>query len=301
MQRFLYDNGLPFQKPLDMNLTKCKGRININKASLVIIDGAIGEGKTTLAVECADFYQGATINMKEQIAMGGIDFQEKCKIAIRNNYKVIIYDESGDFDKRQAISKFNMALNRFFDTYRTYKIFVILCLPYFNVLENYLFEKKIVRGLLHCYGRTETYGCYKGFDLSMMYWLKWHLEKEVVKPMAYGKQKCSFHGNFLNLPSERAKELDEISTSSKRKILDKNIVFQKNLLSLTDMANKLNMSAQGCSKIVQKLGLSPDMKLEGKTYYTQDDYKQIEISHLEGRHSPLKKLEKAVGNTNELD
>ena len=45
-KRILYNYGLPFSKDLARNLDEQKERVKGRKASLIIIDGGIGEGKT---------------------------------------------------------------------------------------------------------------------------------------------------------------------------------------------------------------------------------------------------------------
>ena len=51
----LYKHGLPFSEKLAENVKDLIARIDLNKASLIVIDGGVGEGKTTLAVHIADY------------------------------------------------------------------------------------------------------------------------------------------------------------------------------------------------------------------------------------------------------
>src|SRR6056297_340250 len=78
------------------DLDKLKYRIEIGKASLLIVDGAIGEGKTTLATHLCSSFQGHSVYYLKQYAMGGQQFQEKLQLCIDSKLKVIIYDEAGD-------------------------------------------------------------------------------------------------------------------------------------------------------------------------------------------------------------
>ena len=58
------------------------------------------------------------------------------------------YDEAGDFNKRDSLSNFNAMINRTFETFRAFKIVVVLVLPSFSVLDNQLFDNMIPRLLL---------------------------------------------------------------------------------------------------------------------------------------------------------
>ena len=46
-------NGQLFDDSLNKNIQGLKDRVAINKAAMLVIDGGVGEGKTTLAVEIA--------------------------------------------------------------------------------------------------------------------------------------------------------------------------------------------------------------------------------------------------------
>ena len=49
-------NELPFSEVLAWNLDTLDDRIfRMNKAALIVLDGGVGEGKTTLAVHCVDY------------------------------------------------------------------------------------------------------------------------------------------------------------------------------------------------------------------------------------------------------
>jgi len=86
----LYESGLPFNVELAKSLDDCAKRVENNFASMIIIDGAIGQGKTTLAVHIADYINGSPINLKDQLGMGGEDFAQKLQIAHEKGLKVVI-------------------------------------------------------------------------------------------------------------------------------------------------------------------------------------------------------------------
>ena len=266
-KKFKYDHGLPFQKGLDKNLDALRGRIEMNKASLMILGGAVGEGKTTLAVHCAEYYQGKPIDFKKQIAYGGEQFQERLQMCIDDKLPVLIYDEAGDFNSRGALTNFNQQINRVFETFRTFRIFIILCLPNFAVLDSALFDKAIPRLLLYVHGRGQNYGSYKGYSLSRMYYLKERMKKITVPPQAYGQIGANFYGAFLDLEPARSKLLDEISSLEKADILNENILSNRGLMDYKKIAVTLGMSVQWVKAKTSKLGIKENLMFKTKKYF----------------------------------
>ena len=266
-QIFFYKNGLPFQNTLDRNLDALRERIEMNKASLMVISGPVGEGKTTLAVHCAEYYQRGKLDFKKQIAFGGEQFQEKLQMCIDDKIGVLIYDEAGDFNSRGSLTSFNQQINRVFETFRTFRIFIILCLPMFSVLDSALFDKAIPRLLLYCHGRGMRYGSYKGYSLSRMYYLKDRMKRITVPPQAFGQVSPNFYGNFLDLEPARSRSLDEISTSEKSEILNENILSNRGLLDYKALSKTLNMSMEWVKLNVRKLKLEHNFIFKKRKYF----------------------------------
>lgn len=197
-----------------------RDRIDRKFASMIVIDGQMGQGKTTLAVKVAEEFQGGDIDFEFQYSVGAEDFIRKYEKCIKIGYKVIIYDEAGDFNKRGALSSFNNNLNRVFETFRTFNILIILVLPFFAVLETHLFDKGVPRLLLNCYGRNNERGLIRAYGLYKMLWLKHNVEyyrKNAIKQHCYKKTSPNFRSKFTDLSPDRSKMLDEISTRSKHK------------------------------------------------------------------------------------
>lgn len=265
----LYSYGLPFSEKIKTNIDDLKGRININKASLLIIDGAVGEGKTTLAVHIAEYYQGGELHFKSQYAFGGDDFQDKLKACIDLKREVIIYDEAGDFNKRGSLTRFNQMLNRVFETYRTFKILVILVLPSFFVLDDSLFYKQIPRLLLNTHSRTVNQGNIRGYSLYRMYHLRYKMSKLVVKPHAYDQTIPNFRGHFLDLADAKAKTLDKISSDNKKEILTKNILRAKGLMSSMELSRVVGMSKRWVLKMFNDNNIQPTQKFKTTFYYDE--------------------------------
>lgn len=290
-QRYLYDNGLPFQRQLAENLDALKDRINKDKASLMIIDGFMGEGKTTLSVHCADYFQGSKINLKNQIAYGGDEFIQKLIDCYKKKIPVLVYDEAGDFSKRGALSEFNRKLNRVFEIMRGFKVFVILCLPNFHYVDSKLLDDGVGRLLLHTYGRTRKYGYYKGYDLTKMYKIKeqmFNLKKRGSMPaLSYKFNPPNFHGPFLDLDARRSKQLNEISTASKvdlmKEITQKDNDNVDNLYSIKDLSTELKRNYVYIGQKLKKLDIKPIHIKRNVNYYDKNAFEILKKSMKRGR------------------
>jgi hypothetical protein len=266
-KRYTYDNGLPFSDKLDTNIEMLKERIENRKASLLIIDGGIGEGKTTLGVHIAEYYSGTKLIFEDQLAMGGEDFTKKLQVCYEKGHKVIIYDEAGDFNRRSALTRLNATLNRVFETFRTFGILVILILPSFHVLDKDLFNKNIPRLLLHCQGRNNYYGNYRGYSLFKMLYIKHRMDKLVVKSHAYSMEQPNFNGHYLDLTPERSEELDAYSTAGKKEILQLNEIKSDGLITYYDIAKELKRSVGWVKKTILNLGIEEKRVYKLKKYF----------------------------------
>ena len=199
-----------------------RARIKNNKASAVVIDGQMGEGKTTFAVKLLEEYQSRKrINYSMQYAVGGDDFIKKLELCVDNKLGAIIYDEAGDFSKKNTLSKFNKSLDMVFQTFRTYKILIIIVLPFFQDLDRGIYDRGVVRILFNCNGRTETKGFVRVYNLRRLFYLLDYMRRKQppVRQMCYFKTTPNYREGFLDLPKERSSELDEISTLQKRERL----------------------------------------------------------------------------------
>jgi len=263
-----YDHGLPFNQKLAENLDDLKRRVLVNnKAALVIIDGGVGEGKTTLGVEVCDYLHERPIIFKEQLGMGGIDFLNKMKSSFAQDYHVVCYDEAGDFNRRGAIGRFNAMMNRVFETYRAFKIVVVLTLPKFYVLDGSLFDKEIPRMLLHCQSRSNTYGTFKAYSLYQMHWLMYWSQKMVVKSKCFERVFPNFMGHFLDLPPARCKVLDKFTISGKLDILDIAQIKHEGLINVKELSQKLGRSYQWTQRAVKALKVKEIKTYKNSKYY----------------------------------
>ncbi len=270
---YKYNNGLPFSSTLKDNLKDIDERVRLKFASLLIVDGGVGKGKTTLACHAADYINSLhgfpKIIFKEQLATGGPDFLKKLRICYDKGLPCIIYSEAGDFNKRGSLTRFNAMLTRTFETFRAFKIRVILDLPNFNVLDNGLFENNIPRMLLHVSNRNEEYGDFSGYSLYRMFYLRKKMEKLTVKAFAYDMVNPNFRGHFLNYPIKREKELDAFSIKGKLKILRGSEIAAAGLLSYNKLATKLNRSIWWVKKAVSQLKIKHKRIIERSKYFDE--------------------------------
>jgi hypothetical protein len=292
MKSFLYPDNLPFSKVLIPNLLDVYNRVRINKASMIIIDGSIGEGKTTLGIHLADkinnLYGLPPIDFNKQLAIGGVDFLKKLRLCYEYGLPVLIYDEAGDFNRRGSLTQFNAMLNRTFETFRAFKIIIILILPSFNSLDEDLFRKGIPRLLLHVDNRNENNGDFHGYSLFRMFYLKEKMKKLIVKGYAYQLEEPNFHGHFLDLPPEREKELDKISIKGKIDILTKSEIKIEGLVNYVEIASKLVRSVLWVRIAINKLKIKPTRIIK-RTKYFKDDCINVLADYIDTKATTQRK------------
>jgi len=285
-----YKTQLPFNEPIKRHIDGVLKRIEQNKATLIIVDGQVGEGKTTLAVEIGDYIEGKDIIFNNQLGMGAEEFKKKLHKCIEENHKVCIYDEAGDYDKVSFMSNLNKEMNRIFDIFRTFKIVIIIVLPAFYVLSTRLFEKGTPRLLLHTYGRDNKRGVVSIYGSWRMQYLKFNMTKKniAVPQQQYTFTKPNDKGFFHNLSKERSKELDEYSTKGKQSILKGQIVHQEGLITAQEIGNKLGgYSLQWTSIKLKENNIKPVSNIGRKNYYDKNVYEQLK--HLKRNFARVKK------------
>lgn len=278
MSKYLFSNNLPFNSHISKSIDSLKKRIAKNKPALVIIDGGSGEGKTTLGIHIAEHFQNCKIDYSKQLGLGGEDFQSKLRICIKHGLLVCTYDEAGDYNKRGFWTNLNRQLNRLFDTYRTFKILIIVILPNFSKLDNNLFDNRIPRLLLHCENRDDNYGEIKAYGLWRMMYLKAKMndKKLIVKSDAYKFTRHNYRARFKNLEPAREKELDEISSKGKLGILEEINIESKELLDYNKLARQLDRSVIWVRTKVSELNIKPEQEYKRKKYFSKDVVYQLE-------------------------
>lgn len=286
-KRVLYGHGLPFSLELAKNLDSQISRVSFeNKASLILYDGGIGEGKTTLMVHSADYLMGAyepqedgsyiyndekLISFQDQLAMGGKAFSQKIRVCHIKKLVVVIYDEAGDFSRRGALTRLNALINRIFETYRGFKIVVLLGLPSARSLDGSLLDKCIIRMSIHCLNRNVQYGNFRAYSLYRLHYIIHKMTKLVIKSKAYDFTSPNFRGHFLDLMPKRSLKLDNFSTKGKFSMMEEGEIQFEGLVSYQDISRKLNRSIVWVKKKIAKF------KIKEKRYYKRRKYFKAEV------------------------
>jgi len=286
----LYKNGYPWSRD---EFTECldeqaEKRIDINMASVILIDGGQGQGKTTLAVHIADHHNkrkglppiDLSVRGHKQIGLGGVDFISKFNKCKRENLPVLIYDEAGDYSKASTLSWFNYQLSKLFQKIRSAKIIVLLCLPNFNILDNRLFDDEIIRGAIHCHGRQMTinYGNFDVYDMDQLSWIRYWYSKlpSARRKACYGMVSPLFQSHFKNLPPTRAKKLEILSNFGKEKERQEAEVNMRGLLDYKALASETNRTEQYIRQLVHRFNINSAETIGRKAYFDKGALKRLE-------------------------
>jgi hypothetical protein len=267
--------SLPFGQDLAYDLDKIQERVMRGMASVIIIDGSLGAGKTTLAVEVADYIEGHPIVFEEQLSMGATEFTKKLGLCYKNHRRVVIYDEAGDFSRRGAMTRVNATINRVFEVFRAFKIIIILCLPNFSVLDNELFLKNVPRLLLHVCSRDKRSGRYRVYSLSRALVIRDKMTKTIVKSRAYDAVPFNSAARFQNLPPARCAELDAFSTKGKLAELWKATANLEGLATSKTLIMQLGVSRTTFFRVLREAGVTAAQRQGSDAYYNITQIKAL--------------------------
>jgi hypothetical protein len=167
-------------------------------------------------------------------------------------------------------------LFRSFDICRQFGIIIILCVNIIAVLDEQIFYKQIVRGLIHLGERTPTQGEYKTYSLEAIFILLEKMSKTKKKPMIYTQVYPNYKENFLDLMPERSKQLEKISLEGKKGILSENIIKAKGYMNLKDMSRKLLRSTRWIKTKIHKHQFKSTLIFKRTKYYDQETYCTLE-------------------------
>lgn len=230
----LYKNGLPFDENHAKNLDALKKRVlEDNKGGVLIFTGVVGGGKTTLAVNNADYIAGAyekkgkqyvlneklLIDFEKSIATGSQELKTKLIKTFDEGLNYLIWDEAGDFNNRSYLTNLNKDINRLFEVSRAFKIVVFLCLPNFYVLDKNILNVGVIQGVVFVYGRTKATAKFKVFDAEKTNRLITYMVKSVDKIKVIKNFRPNYYGYFLDLPKKRAGDLERFSIMGKKAIV----------------------------------------------------------------------------------
>lgn len=252
-------------------------RLDVNKPSVLVIDGMHGAGKTCLASHIAQYVESqykAQFDYKNQVGKGMEKFLEKLNYVKKNNLHVVIYDEAEDFERRGAMSKFNRLLNRVFSVLRATQIMVIVVLGMVDKLEKEPLKKGLVRALINVHdrgARTADVRIYDGGNIFYLLNQIMLMEKKGVHPaQAYRKTMPLFRTRVLKPDEADAKAWDMIDLREKGDILDTASLRTKGLMDIKELSRESGYAVMTLRAMFSKL--KPDVvKIGRKNYY----YKSI--------------------------
>jgi len=268
------NTGLKWSNPaftelLDQQLA----RTDDKKPSVIVIDGLHGGGKTTLASHMGQYMEdsyGREFSYANQVGKGMEAFLERLNWVKSNGYKVVIYDEAEDFERKGAISRFNRLLNRVFSVLRATQIVVIIVLGIVKKLEKEPLEKGLVRCLINVHGRSGDTANIRVFDGGNIFYLMYLMERYVKsgRPplMAYSKTAPFIRSRVLRADVKTEKAWDIIDLKEKGDILDHASLETKGLLDIKAISRVSGLSVS--SLRVKFRSLKPEVvRIGRKNYY----------------------------------
>lgn len=281
-----FEDGLPFfdeiyneetktsciQKELDLLYE----RLLIRKPVMIIIDGNSGDGKTTLAIEIADYYNKKIgkppVNFNgSQYAKGGKDFTKKIRQCHDEGFCCSIYDEGGDLNRKTTLSKFNRTMDMVFNQSRVYDQIVILITQSVGYLENDLFTKGIIRILFNCHGRKDKIKSnFRKYEIDRINYLRQAIKKEVTPTKAYQKISPNTHGIFYNISQKRDEELHQIGFKKKDEDISQGDLINDGLIDYETISHKTGQSLITTRLKIKKLGIKPERFHKKKAYFKQN-------------------------------
>lgn len=268
-------NGYPYSNPLPANIRSACTFVNENKENCaIIIDGASGRGKTTLAVHLTDqinqeFGQDILdLSNPDQLGMGMVQFQKKLGICQQKGLHALIYDEAGDYNKKGAMGRLNKLLNKTWETFRVFRIIPILCLPRFYKLDSPIFDNEIPKLLIHCKEKHENSVDFAAYDFAGMEWMLYHMKKnKLLGRLVYNKTEPIFMGHFLRLDNDRERKLEILTMEGKKDINKQIRIETEGLVNVKDIVHKVGRSDKWVRGKIKELGFREKDIIEGAYYY----------------------------------
>jgi hypothetical protein len=267
-----YNNGLKWNRDyLTENIDVQVNRTRHNHASVIVIDGLYGQGKTTLGVEIGEYISHqhfkTSFDIDNQVGKGINSFLEKLNWCIANDKHVCVFDEAGEFSKKGSMTKLNKLLNRVFEVFRATGIILIICIPSVQDLDDSQLKKGLVRFLINCFGRTDKpYSKFRVYDIERIFYIKHYMSKEVVPAKGYSKVHPNFQGYFKDLDESTRKELQLLDLKDKKGILKDKYFEAKGLIDVNTIIQETGFAYHTVLNKLKTLQ-APFEKHGNKNYY----------------------------------
>jgi len=229
-----------------------------------IVDGRVGTGKSTLAAQLAYFCSDG------KLTLDNVVFTPKQFMDQLNNAKPgtnIILDEAFDtMNKRKSRSAENMEVLSLMQKMRVKRVFIWIVLPYY-----YDLDKNVILGLadilFHVWRKDfGTRGSYSVYDRKKLksLWLTrrqyYDYPKFVEAPNFHSKFNKFFPFNEDEYQKKKIESFTKAEQDTKSKKIERIIEHRAELINILrekgmkikEIAGKLNISASGVSKIIER-------------------------------------------------
>jgi len=275
----LYANGTPLDhiETIDKNLNNCLIRLKDRQPIVIIIDGGQSTGKTTLSIHLADRFNylckqsEVLLTEKENIqyAFGGEQLIKKLPQCQESDKPAIVYDESGDYNRKGALSRFNKTMDRAMDMIRIFQVAIIIVCHDFTKLPREMIDKKIATFLIHCKQRkpNSPYAEAQVYDYTGMCWIQHYKKQEVVPEQAYNKVYPNFRFRFKDLSPTRSNLLHTLSGTKKIELFKQTEVKMQGLLNFKEIAYKVGMSEAWVKAQITRLKIKEESIYRKRKYF----------------------------------
>lgn len=281
---YVYENGHPFTDPLPEWVDFQKEEVLSNgEACLILVDGALGKGKSTMAMQLARSFDKAIEptedSYKLRYFLGGRDFLKGCVESHKKGAGALVFDESGiDMSSRRAMSSMNMNLLSFFQLYRYWGIPVVLVVPNIGIIDKQIFDYGIHRFTIHMDEKINgKYAHFRVYDQDSTMFVHHRIKQYVVPRHAYRTTSVvpNFMGWVKPLPPEHQKILDKLGSDSK----DKRIVELggKEGYTIAQVSGKLGVTDAIALRRARKIGIQLFKNPEDKRQkmMSKEDYERL--------------------------
>lgn len=264
-----------FYKLLDDALKELDGEASL---PVIFIDGWQLSGKTTLAVQGIDYVNkkrgkpemDLTQTDNVQYALGGEDFLRKLPKASAQGYRIVVYDEGGDYSRKGAMTRFNKTMEKAIDVMRVHKCIIIFVCHYFpKQVPSEMMDKGLVSCLLHCVSRkpNQSYTEVKVYERESTAYMVNHWIKFVKVPGHIYRMTPNFKFEFHNLSEERSKLLAMLGKAKKKELWDLTEISLGGLMTQQDLASNLRVSVSWVKKKIKECEEEAEKVYKNKKYY----------------------------------